>query len=93
MTLLIASPTKGSVPLLQELHFDNLIDRWSILQFLYESCHQVLVVAREDAQMVAGLVAQSVVVVCVEPHKYGGATAKEIRDLGNNTEPFSVCSI
>lgn len=49
-------------------------------------------VAREDAQMVAGLVAQAVVVVCVEPHKYGGATAKEIRDLGNNVAPFSACS-
>lgn len=76
MTSLIASPTQGSVPLLQELHFNNLIDRWSILQFIYESCHQVLVVAREDAQMVARLVAQAVVVVCVEPHKYGGATVK-----------------
>lgn len=93
VTLLIASPTQGSVPLLQELHFDDLIDRWSILQFVYESRHQVLVVAREDAQMVAGLVAQSVVVVCVEPHEYGGATVKEMRDLGNNAAPCSVCSI
>lgn len=39
-------------------------------------------VAREDAQMVSGLVAQSVMVVCVEPHEYGGATGKDIRDLG-----------
>lgn len=76
MPLLIESPTKGSVPLLQEFHFDNLIDRWSILQFIYESRHQVLVVAREDAQMVSRVVAQAVVVVCVEPHKYGGTTEK-----------------
>lgn len=76
--LLIESPTKSSVPLLQEFHFDNLIERWSILQFIYESCHQVLVVAREDAQMVSGFVAQAVVVVCVEPHNYGGTTAKSI---------------
>lgn len=62
---LIASPTQGRVSLLQEFHFDDLIDRWSILQFLYESRYQVLVVAREDAQMVARLVAQAVVVVCV----------------------------
>lgn len=80
MPLLIASPTQGSVPLLQELHFDNLIDRWSILQFIYESHHQVLVVAREDAQMVSGFVAQVVVVVCVELHNYGGTTGKVIRD-------------
>lgn len=50
-------------------------------------------VAREDTQMVAGLVAQAVVVVCVEPHKYGGATVKKIRDLENNAAPFSVCFI
>lgn len=86
-------PTQGSVPLLQELHLDNLIDRWSILQFIYESHHQVLVVAREDAQMVSGFVAQPVVVVCVEPHNYGGTTAKAIRDLRNNAGPFSIRSI
>lgn len=34
-------------------------------------------VAREDAQMVARLVFQADVVVCVESHEYGGATAKE----------------
>lgn len=51
-------------------------------------------VAREDTQMVAGLVAQAVVVVCVESHKYGGATVKEIRDFKNsNAAPFSVCFI
>lgn len=76
-----ASHTEGSVPLIQKLHFDDLIDRWSVLQFVYECCHQVLMVAREDTQMVARMVAQAVVVVCVEPHKYGGATVK--RDLGN----------
>lgn len=68
------SLTQGGVPLLQELHFDDLIDRRRVLQFIYESRNQVLVVAREDAQMVAGLVAQPVVVVGVEPHKYGEAT-------------------
>lgn len=44
-------------------------------------------VAREDAQMVSRLVAQAVVAVCVEPHKYGGATAKVTRDLENNAAP------
>lgn len=47
-------------------------------------------VAREDAQMVSGLVAQAVVVVCVEPHKYGGTTAKATRDLRNSAAPLSV---
>lgn len=50
-------------------------------------------VAREDAQMVSGFVAQPVVVVCVEPHNYGGTTAKAIRDLSNNAGPFSIRSI
>lgn len=49
-------------------------------------------VAREDAQMVTRLVAQPVMVVCVEPHKYGGATVIEIRDLGKNAASFSACS-
>lgn len=47
-------------------------------------------VAREDAQMVAGLVTQPVVVVCVEPHEYGGATAQESRDLGRNAALFQL---
>lgn len=89
-SLLIASLTQSSVPLLQELHFDNLIDRWRILQFIYESCHQVLVVAREDTQMVSGFVAQSVVVVRVEPHTYSGTTTKTIQGLA---VPFYVHSI
>lgn len=87
---LIASPTQGSVPLLQELHFDNLIERWRILQFIYESRHQVLMVSREDAQMVSGLVAQAVVVVCVEPHKYCGTTAKVTRDLRSGAAALYV---
>lgn len=85
------SPTQSGVPLLQELHFDNLIDRWSILQLIYESRYQVLVVARENAQMVARLVAQPVVVVCVEPHKYGGATMEASRDL--EPQKPNVCFI
>lgn len=48
-------------------------------------------VAREDAQMVSGLVAQAVVVVCVEPHKYGGTTAKATRDLRNPFQSISFC--
>lgn len=82
--ILMPPPTECRVSLLQELHFHNLIDGRSILQLIYERCHQVLVVAGEDAQMVAGLVAQLVVVVCVEPHKYGGATANEMRALGRD---------
>lgn len=81
MLPLSASPTQGGVPLLQELHFDDLIDRRSVLQFVNESRYQVLVVAREDAQMVSGLVAQALVVVCVEPHQYGGTTAKAKCDV------------
>lgn len=81
MLLLSASPTQGGVPLLQELHFNDLIDRRSVLQFVDESRYQVLVVAREDAQMVSGLVAQALVVVCVEPHQYGGTTAKTKCDV------------
>lgn len=72
----MASPTQGSVPLLQELHFHNLIDRWSILQLIYESRHQVLVVAREDAQMVSRLVSQAVLVICVQSNKYSGTTVE-----------------
>lgn len=79
MLLLVASPTQGSVPLLQELHFNDLIDRRRVLQFICKSRHQVFVVAGEDAQMVSGLVAQAVVVVCVEPHKYGGTTAEAVK--------------
>ena len=46
-------------------------------------------VARENAQMVAGLVAQAVVVVCVEPHEYGGATTKgDKRFRGKNAATF-----
>jgi len=76
-----APPTEGRVPLLQELHFHDLIDRRSVLQSVEQNCHEVLVVAREDAQMVAGLVAQLLVVVCVEPNKYGGATGRERSEL------------
>lgn len=85
--LLTASPTQGSVPLLQELHFYNLIDRRSILQLIYESRHQVLVVAREDAQMVSWLVSQTVLVICVQPYKYGGTTAETSKPFGE-AAPF-----
>lgn len=86
----MASPTQGSVPLLQELHFHNLIDRRSILQLIYESRHQVLMVAREDAQMVSRLVSQAVLVICVQPYKYGGTTAERSKPFGE-AMPFWVC--
>lgn len=53
-------------------------------------------VAREDAQMVARLVFQADVVVCVEPHEYGGATAKRRSEIWGITwhhfrsVPFSL---
>lgn len=72
--LVTASPTQGGVPLLQELHFHDLIDRRGVLQLIDESRHQVLVVAREDTQVVSRLVLQVVLVVCVQPHEYGGTT-------------------
>lgn len=50
-------------------------------------------VAGEDAQMVAGLVGQPLVVVCVEAHKYGGATESGIRDLGNTAAQSSIWSV
>lgn len=87
--LLMASPTQGSVPLLQELHFHNLIDRRSIHQLIYESRHQVLVVAREDAQMVSRLVSQAVLVICVQSYKYGGTTAETSKAFGE-AMPFGA---
>lgn len=83
----MASPTQGSVPLLQELHFHDLIDRRSILQLIYESRHQVLVVAREDTQMVSRLVSQAVLVICVQSYKYGGTTEETSKSFGE-TMPF-----
>lgn len=80
--LLMASRTQRSVPLLQELHFHNLIDWRSILQLIYESRHQVLVVARENAQMVSRLVSQAVLVICVQPYKYGGTTVETSKPIG-----------
>ena len=70
-------PTQCCIPLLEELHLDDLIGRWGILQFVNECRHQFLVVAREDAQMVARLVSQAVVVVGVETYEYGGATVEK----------------
>lgn len=49
-------------------------------------------VTRVDAQMVTRLVAQSVMVVCVESHKYGGATVKQSKGLVNDAAAFLVFS-
>lgn len=43
------TPTERCVPLFQELHLYDLIDRWGILQLVNEGSDQVLVVARKNA--------------------------------------------
>lgn len=70
------TPTERCVPLLQELHLDDLIDRRGVLQLVNEGGDQVLVVARENAQMISRLVVQTLAVVGVQPHQDGGTTAE-----------------
>lgn len=70
------TPTKCCVPLFQELHLDDLIDRRSIIKFVNQGGNQVLVVARENAQMISRFVAQTLAVVGMESHQDGGTTAE-----------------
>lgn len=67
----MAVVTQSCVPLLQQFHFHQLVDRGCVLQPLDQGIHQVLVVAREDAQVVPRLVLQLLIPVGVETHKDG----------------------
>lgn len=69
-------PTECCIPLLQELDLDDLIDRRGVLQLVNEGGDQVLVVARENAQMVSRFVVQTFAVVGVKPHQDGGTTCR-----------------
>lgn len=63
--------TQSCVPLLQQLHLHQLVDRWCILQPLDQGIHEVLVVAGEHAQVVPRQVLQLLVTVGVETHEDG----------------------
>lgn len=67
----VALVTQGRVPLFQQLHFHQLVDRGCILQPLNQGIHQVLLVAREDAQVVPRLVLQLLMPIGVETHEDG----------------------
>lgn len=84
------SVTQSRVPLLQQFHLDHLVDRGGILQPLDEGIHEVFVVAREDPQVVPGLVLQLLVPVGVQTHKDCRSAA--VGDMGNNrTGVISLC--
>ena len=70
----LAVVTQSRVPLLQQLHLHQLVDRGGVLQSLDQGTHQILVVAREDAQVVPGLVLQLLIPVGVETHEDGRST-------------------
>lgn len=63
--------TQSCVPLLQQLHFHQLVDRGCIFQPLNQGIHEVLVIAREDTQVVPRLVLQFLIPIGVETHKDG----------------------
>ena len=62
------------ISLIQQLHLHQLVGRGGILQPLDQGIHQVLVVAREDAQVVPGLVLQVLTPIGVETHEDGRST-------------------
>lgn len=63
--------TQSCVPLLQQLHLHQLVDRGRVLQPLDQGIHEVLAVAREDAQVVPRLVLQLLIPVGVQTHEDG----------------------
>lgn len=63
--------TQSRAPLFQQLHFDQLAGGGRVLQALDQGIHQVLVVAREDAQVVPRLVLQLLIPIGVETHEDG----------------------
>ena len=63
--------TQSRVALFQQFHFHQLVDRRCVLQPLDQSIHKVLVVAREDAQVVPRLVLQLLIPVGMETHEDG----------------------
>lgn len=66
--VIFVTPTKCCVPLFQKLNPYYLIERWSVFQFVNKGGNQVLMVARENAQMVSRFVTQTLTIVCVESH-------------------------
>lgn len=63
--------TQSCVPLFQQLHFHQLVDGGCVLQALDQGIHEVLVVAREDAQVVPRLVLQLLIPIGVETQEDG----------------------
>lgn len=63
--------TQSRVPLLQQLHLHQLVDRGCVLQPLDQGVHEVLAVAWEDAQVVPRLVLELLIPVGVETHEDG----------------------
>lgn len=61
--------TQSRAPLFQQLHFHQLVDRRRVLQPLDQGIHQVLLVAREDTQVVPRLVLQLLMPIGVETHE------------------------
>lgn len=67
----VAVITQSRVPLFQQLHFHQLVDRGRVLQPLDQGVHEVIVIAREDPQVVPRLVLELLISVGVETHKDG----------------------
>lgn len=67
----VAVVTQRRAPLFQQLHFHQLVDRGRVLQPLDQGIHQVVLVAREDAQVVPRLVLQLLMPIGVETHEDG----------------------
>lgn len=87
--------TQRCVPLLQQLHLHQLVDGGCIFQPLDQGIHEVLVIAREDTQVVPRLVLQLLIPIGVETHEdgrsAGGRDGGTIRYRPPATAPL-LCS-
>lgn len=63
--------TQSRVPFLQHFHLHHVVGRRRVLQPFNECIHEVLMVAREDTQVVPWLVLQLLIPVGVETHEDG----------------------
>lgn len=73
--------TQSRGPLLQQLHLHQLVDRGCVLQPLDQGVHEVLVIAREDTQVVPRLVLQLLIPIGVETHEDGGSARGKDRGM------------
>lgn len=84
--------TQSCGPLLQQLDLHQLVDGGCILQPLDQGVHEVLVIAREDTQVVPGLVLQLLIPIGVQTHEDGGSARGQDRGMSglgpSATVPF-----